>query len=330
MQDGAVTHFIGNVVHPLQFRPVTNETGAVDSRRGELLQNPRDVFRRAALAAFGTGKDAAEVERQCMNADALVVRQDTEEHTTPATEFGDVVSRFDDFWISCAVDGDISQTAKNFFHAFSCVFARGIDLVSHAVFSGLGQFVIMQVDADDRIGPGQFGPKHRTQPDAPYPEDDDGLARFNFCVIVDDAEAGGECVSQETAKFEVGVGRNLGQAVFGYDRVFLEGRDRARIHFGAAPIVDRAAGIDPRPRTPMANDAVTRCDMRHVRANFKNDSPSFMSEKMRKKFIRTLDPIDLTNLRSANARGVDFDQHLPALERRNFNLVDDQRLALLD
>ena len=77
-------------------------------------------------------------------------------------------------------------------------------------------------------------------------------------------------------------------------------------------------------------DAVTRCDMRHVRANFKNDSPSFMSEKMRKKFIRTLDPIDLTNLRPADARGMNVDKDLSAFERRNFDLVDDQRCALFD
>ena len=80
----------------------------------------------------------------------------------------------------------------------------------------------------------------------------------------------------------------------------------------------------------MANDAVTRCDMRHVRANFKNDSPSFMSEKMRKKLIRALDPIDLTNLRPADARSVNIDEDLSAFERRNFDLVDDERLALLD
>jgi hypothetical protein len=80
----------------------------------------------------------------------------------------------------------------------------------------------------------------------------------------------------------------------------------------------------------MADHPVSGCDMRHVRANFKNDSPSFMSEKMRKKLIRALDPIDLTNLRPADARSVNIDEDLSAFERRNFDLVDDERLALFD
>ena len=80
----------------------------------------------------------------------------------------------------------------------------------------------------------------------------------------------------------------------------------------------------------MADHPVSGCDMRHVRANFKNDSPSFMSEKMREELIWTLDPINLTDLRTTNARGVHLDQHLPAFERRNFDFIDDERLALLD
>jgi hypothetical protein len=80
----------------------------------------------------------------------------------------------------------------------------------------------------------------------------------------------------------------------------------------------------------MADHPVSGCDMRHVRANLKNDSPSFMSEKMREELIRTLDPIDLTNLRPADARGVDFHQNLPPLESRELDLVDDQRCALFD
>ena len=55
-----------------------------------------------------------------------------------------------------------------------------------------------------------------------------------------------------------------------------------------------------------------------------------MSEKMRKKFIRTLDPIDLTNLRPADARGMNVDEDLSSFERRNFDFIDDQRFALLD
>jgi len=51
---------------------------------------------------------------------------------------------------------------------------------------------------------------------------------------------------------------------------------------------------------------------------------------VRKKLIRAFDTINLTNLRSADTRGVNVDQHLPAFERRNFDFIDDERLALLD
>ena len=80
----------------------------------------------------------------------------------------------------------------------------------------------------------------------------------------------------------------------------------------------------------MTDHTIPGRDVCHVRANFKNDSPSFMSEKMRKKLVRAFNPIDLADLRPANARGVDLNQHLPAFERRNFEFIDDERLALLD
>ena len=51
---------------------------------------------------------------------------------------------------------------------------------------------------------------------------------------------------------------------------------------------------------------------------------------MRQKFIWPFDSIDLANLRAADPRGVNVDQNLSALERRNFDFIDDQRFALLD
>ena len=80
----------------------------------------------------------------------------------------------------------------------------------------------------------------------------------------------------------------------------------------------------------MTDHTIPGRDVCHVRANFKHDSSRFMPKQMRKELVRAFNPIDLADLRSANARGVDFDQHLPALERRNLNFIDDQRLALFD
>ena len=51
---------------------------------------------------------------------------------------------------------------------------------------------------------------------------------------------------------------------------------------------------------------------------------------MRQEFVRAFDPIDLTDLRAAHTRRVDLDEDLSALKGRNFDFIDDQRLALLD
>jgi len=67
-----------------------------------------------------------------------------------------------------------------------------------------------------------------------------------------------------------------------------------------------------------------------LRTNLKDNCPGLMAQQMRKKLVRTFDSVDLADLRSANARGMNLDEHLPALERRNLNFIDDQRLALLD
>ena len=50
---------------------------------------------------------------------------------------------------------------------------------------------------------------------------------------------------------------------------------------------------------------------------------------MRQEFVRAFDSVDLTDLRSAHAGGVDFDEHLSALEGGNLDLIDNKRLALL-
>ena len=78
------------------------------------------------------------------------------------------------------------------------------------IFGGFGQFVIMKIDADDRLRSSQLGSEHGTQPDAPYPKDDHRLAALHLCIIVDDPETRGERVSEQATQFEVGVRRNFG------------------------------------------------------------------------------------------------------------------------
>lgn len=112
--------------------------------------------------------------------------------------------------------------------------------------------------------------------------------------------------------------------------MFLECGDWPRIHIASIPFVDGTARIKTGPRTPVAHHAITGRDLRHVRTNLKNNGPCFMTKQMRKELVRTFDTINLTDLRTTNARGVNVDEDLSAFERGDFNLVDDQRLALLD
>jgi hypothetical protein len=70
--------------------------------------------------------------------------------------------------------------------------------------------------------------------------------------------------------------------------------------------------------------------MRHLRANLEDNRPGLMAQQMGKKLVRPFDTINLPNLRSANARGVDFDEHLTTLESGHLDLINDQRLALLN
>jgi hypothetical protein len=76
--------------------------------------------------------------------------------------------------------------------------------------------------------------------------------------------------------------------------------------------------------------AIARRDVGHFRADLKDNRPGLMAKQMRKELVRTFDTINLTDLRTTNARGVNVDEDLSAFERGDFNLVDDQRLALLD
>ena len=46
----------------------------------------------------------------------------------------------------------------------------------------------------------------------------------------------------------------------------------------------------------MADHAVTGRDMRYVGSNLKHYGSSLMPKQVRKKFVRTLDPVDLPDL----------------------------------
>lgn len=80
----------------------------------------------------------------------------------------------------------------------------------------------------------------------------------------------------------------------------------------------------------MTDHTVPGRDVCHVRPNLKHNSTRLVAKQMRKEFVRAFDTINLPDLRTTDARGVDLDQHLPAFEHGDFDFIDDQRLALLN
>jgi hypothetical protein len=80
----------------------------------------------------------------------------------------------------------------------------------------------------------------------------------------------------------------------------------------------------------VADHAITCRDVGDLGPDLEDNRPGLMAQQMWKKLVRTFNAIDLADLRSANARGMNLHEHLPALERRHFDFIDDQRLALFD
>ena len=80
----------------------------------------------------------------------------------------------------------------------------------------------------------------------------------------------------------------------------------------------------------MADHPVAGSHVCHVSTHLKHNCPGFVSKQMWKEFVRTFDTINLTDLRTTNARGVNIDEDLSAFERRNLDFIDEQRRTLLN
>ena len=125
----------------------------------------------------------------------------------------------------------------------------------------------MKVDGDDRVGAGQFGAEDHAEADAAAADDDDGFADAHLGVVVDYAKAGRERVGEQGAKFEIKIGWNRREAVFGDDGELLKGGDVAGVDFGSVGAeVGTAAGLDAAARTPVNDDAIADLDVADFRS----------------------------------------------------------------
>jgi hypothetical protein len=127
---------------------------------------------------------------------------------------------------------------------------------------------------------------------------------------------------------EIVVGRNHRHPVFRNHRVFAESGDPASIELLALPLVRSGTGLNALARTPVQHNGIARLDVHDAGADLDDLGRSFMPEQMRQKLIRTLDRLDLVDLRPADRRIENLDQHLPRVQRvRKGDVVNDQRLA---
>jgi len=77
------------------------------------------------------------------------------------------------------------------------------------------------------------------------------------------------------------------------------------------------------------DDNVIRCHVLNPRTDRKHDPRPFMAEQVGKKSVFTLNPINLTQLRTTNTAVSNLDQHLPDTKfLGKFHMVDHQRATL--
>ena len=100
-------HQTHNLWQVLQLAAVAHEARNIYSSLGQHMHNALNVYVRPTLATLRSGEHATEVKRERVDTDALIAGHNTEQHAPPAAQFGQIVSGFNDFRISGAVDGDV-------------------------------------------------------------------------------------------------------------------------------------------------------------------------------------------------------------------------------
>jgi hypothetical protein len=80
---------------------------------------------------------------------------------------------------------------------------------------------------------------------------------------------------------------------------------------------------------PVQANVVARLYLGDTRPNLLDDSAAFMAEKVRQKLVGALDRGNLAELRAANAADSDADEHLPDIETRQLDLIEQERSTAL-
>src|SRR3989338_7474051 len=92
--------------------------------------------------------------------------------------------------------------------------------------------------------------------------------------------------------------------------MIIEGRHPAGIDLLSVPMINRRRGLDPVTLAPMHDHAVVGFNAHNTLSNGQDGGRTFMAQKVRQEFIRTLGPLDFIELRSADPAVMDTDQDL--------------------
>src|SRR5579862_2075966 len=312
---------VQRVVYPGKFATVRDQVVQTEFLFPVEVQVARDVFVRDAVAAFATGEDFPKVQGQRVGGDVLVEPGDADEDC-PALRRRDGVGEFDQLDDAGVFDCDIHPFRSDDLQYLGLeVGLHGIDEMGGAEFSGHVEFMIVDVDGNDRVGGDHGGALHHAGAHAAAAEDGDGLSDLDPRVVVDEAQRGRDRATHERCDLEADVLGNRGEAVFGNDGVFIECGDPAGVHGAPVPLVFRGLRLDARPFSPMEDDVVALFYMQDARPRFEDNAAAFVAEEVGQEFVLSLYAGDLAQLRAADAAAMDFYENLPARERRDFDLV---------
>ena len=127
-----------------------------------------------------------------------------------------------------------------------------VDEMGHPEFLAPFLAVIVDINADDHVGPGELQPLDDVQPDPAQTKDHRLRADFHIGGVDHRADAGGDATADVTDLVEGRVIANLGKRDFRHDRVVGEGR-------AAHVVMDRRAIQHRKARGAIGQKALPLC-----------------------------------------------------------------------
>src|SRR5439155_23193690 len=97
------------------------------------------------------------------------------------------------------------------------------------------------------------------------------------------------------------------------------------VHKAGAPLVFGGSRLDTCALPPMQDNVVALSNLSYARSCIEDDSSSFVPQQERQKFVFAFNSRNLPELSSTDSTAMDLDQHLTAVQSRNFDLIQNQR-----